>query len=289
MGSKERYHKARTGVLVGVIGNLFLAMIKLAAGIFFFSTAVVADSIHSLSDMLSSIVVWAGIRIGRIPPDRSHPYGHGDAEPLAGLLVAMLLGILGFEFVRQSFFVLVSGNPQVPGRTAVLVVAFAIIVKYWMARFVSGISSSINSSALEADASHHKADAYTSIGVLAGVIGARFGFPLLDPLVGMAISLYVIKLGFDMGRKNIRSLMGEAPSVGMSRKIKEIACGAKGVKGVHDIKIHYVGPNAFVTMHINMDKNQTLSKAHGIATRIEEKVKKEMDSVSNVMVHPEPA
>ena len=289
MNLSERYRKAKVAVLLGIFGNLFLSILKLAAGILGNSLAVIADSIHSLSDMLTSFVVWIGLRVGKKPPDKYHPYGHGDAEPIAGLIVAIVLGIAGFEFIRESVIEIITGTVYTPGTIAIIAVVISIIFKYWMAFFVMKIGHETKSTAIISDAYHHRSDFYTSIAVLIGIAGARAGFSFLDPLAGIVISLWIIKIGFDIGRKNIRSLMGEMPSDEMLSEIKKITSGIKGVRNVHNIKVHYVGPNAFVTMHVNIDKEKKLSEVHDIATNVEEHVKKGIDTVSYVVVHCEPA
>lgn len=289
MNLSERYRKARVAVFLGVFGNFFLSILKLVAGILGNSLALIADSVHSLSDMLTSVVVWIGLRIGKKPPDKYHPYGHGDAEPIAGLLVAIALGIIGFEFIRTSAVEIISGRVYTPGTIAIVVVVISIVVKYWMTFFVMKTGRETRSPALIADAYHHKSDFYTSIAVLIGVAGARVGFSFLDPVAAIIVSVWIIKIGFDLGRRNIRSLMGEVSSDEILSKIKDITSGIKGVKSVHDVKVHYVGPDAFVSMHVNMDKGMRLSEAHEIATRVEEELKKKIDSVSSVLVHTEPA
>ncbi len=288
MNLSERYRKARVGVIIGIFGNLFLSLLKLAAGILGNSLAVIADSVHSLSDMLTSVVVWIGLRVGKKPPDKEHPYGHGDAEPIAGLIVSIVLGIIGFELIRNSVAEILTGRVYTPGTIAIIAVVFSIVFKYWMTFFVMKIGRETRSPALIADAYHHKSDFYTSIAVLVGVAGARLGFSVLDPLAGILVSLWIIKIGFDLGKRNIRSLMGEVPSEEMLSHIKDITSGIKGVKNVHSIKVHYVGPHAFVTMHVNIDKKMRLSEAHEIATKVEDELKKKIETVSYVTVHPEP-
>ena len=280
--------KAKTGVFLGILGNLFLSIFKLIAGILGNSFAVIADSIHSLSDMLTSFVVWIGLRVGKKPPDKYHPYGHGDAEPIAGLIVAIFLGVIGFEFIREAISEIITGKIYTPGTIAIIAVVVSIIVKYWMTFFVMKIGKETRSNALIADAYHHKSDFYTSIAVLIGVAGARVGFTVLDPLAAILVSFWIIKIGFDLGKKNIRSLMGEIPSEEILSEIKKITSKIKGVKNVHNVKIHYVGSNAFVTMHVNIDKGMKLSEAHRIATLVEDELKKKVDPISYVTVHPEP-
>jgi cation diffusion facilitator family transporter len=288
MNLTDRYRKARISIFVGIFGNFFLGLFKIIVGILGESTAIIVDGVHSVSDLLTSIVVWIGLRVGKKPPDKYHPYGHGDAEPIAGLIVAIILGILGFEFARHSLEEILSGIIYKPVPFVMIAVLVSLVAKYWMFDFVVKIGRKLDSPALISDAYHHKSDFFTSLVVLVGVAGAMFGLRILDPLVGILISLWIIKIGFDVGRKNIRHLMGEIPSEKILKQIKEIASNVGGVKGVHNIKVHYVGPNATVSIHIEVDKNLKISETHDIATKVEKGIKNRIDSVSMVIVHPEP-
>ncbi len=288
MESSGRYEKARKSVLISIFGNLLLGAFKLFAGLLGNSFAVITDSIHSVSDVLTSLVIWVGLKAGRKPPDRYHPYGHGDAEPIAGLIVSIVLCVVAFEFARDSIQKVLTGEMYTPGMIALVAVTVSIIVKYWMSGFVNRVGREINSPALLADASHHKSDFYTSLVVILSVIGAKFGFGILDPLAGLIVSLWIMKIGFEVGRRNIRSLMGEAPSEQTLKHVTRVAKSIKGVKDVHNVRIHYVGPTATVTLHLNIDKRKRFSEVHEIATEVERKIKKEIESVRYVIVHCEP-
>jgi len=288
MNISERYRKARVGVLVGIFGNLLLGIFKLFAGILGNSFAVVADSVHTISDMLTSFVIWVGLKVGKKPPDKYHPYGHGDAEPIAGLIVSIVLALIAFEFVRSSISEIITGEIQTPGMIAIVAVVVSIFVKYWMSGFVEGKGREINSPALMADATHHKSDFYTSLVVIVGVVGAMLGFRILDPIAGLIVAMWIVKMGFDVGSRNIKSLMGEVPSEYMLKNIRYIAKGVNGVRDVHNVRVHYVGPNASVSIHLNIDGKKRLSEVHEIATEVEEKIKKQIDPIRSVIVHCEP-
>lgn len=292
MNLSKRYRKAKLAVFVGIFGNIFLGLFKLAAGILGNSSAVISDSFHSFSDSTTSIVVWIGMKVGKKKPDKYHPYGHGDAEPIAGLILSIILGIVGFELARNSFVMIVTGNISTPGIITIYATLLSIVVNYAMTSYTMKIGKEIKSLPLIADSYHHKSDYYTSVVVLVGVVGAIVGgeaFRILDPIAGILVALWIMKIGFDQGMKNMRSLMGETPSEGIFSEIKNVTSSVKGVKDVHDVKIHYVGPNASVTMHVNMDRGLKFSEVHKIATRIENEIKKKIDSISSVVVHPEPA
>ncbi|MCK5022930.1 MAG: cation transporter [Candidatus Aenigmarchaeota archaeon] len=289
MNLSERYKKAKKGVLVGIFGNLFIGLLQLIAGIFGNSLAVIADSMHSISDTLTSVVVWIGLRVGKKQPDKLHPYGHGDAEPIAGLFVAMILGIISFEIIEESINSIINGVTHTPNIITAVVILFSIFFKYWMSGYVFKIADETNSVALASDAAHHKSDYLSSIAVLIGIIGANLGFAILDPIAGIVVAVWIIKIGIEIGKKNIRSLMGESPSKEVLSKIKKITSDVKGIKGVHEIKVHYSGPYAFVSMHINVDKKMKFSEVHDITTKVENEIKKKIDFISNVVVHPEPS
>jgi len=288
MGVSGRYEKAKLGILIGIFGNLLLGIFKLLAGLVGNSFAVVTDSVHSISDMLTSIVVWVGLKVGKKPPDKYHPYGHGDAEPIAGLIVSIVLCLVALEFARSSIQKILTGEVTTPGMIALVAVVTSIIVKYWMSGFVKKTGNEINSPALVADAVHHKSDFYTSLVVIVGVVGSMLGFGILDPIAGLVVALWIVKMGFDVGRSNIRSLMGEIPSEYMLKQISYTANSVKGVKDVHDVRIHYVGPNASVSMHLNIDGKKRLSEVHKIATEVEKRIKKQIETVRSVIVHCEP-
>ena len=288
MNASERYGKARVCVLLGIFGNLFLGIFKLIAGLLGNSFAVVADSVHSLSDTLTSVVVWIGLKLGKKPPDKYHPYGHGDTEPIAGLIVSIIICLVAFEFARSSVFGMLAGEVQTPGMIALVAAVVSVFAKYWMSAFVKKVGKGINSPALLADAAHHKSDFYTSAVVIAGVGGAMLGFAMLDRIAGMIVALWIAKIGFDVGIKNIRSLMGEIPSDHVLKDIRKVARSVKGVRNVHNVRVHYVGPNACVAMHLNIDGRKRLSEVHRIATEVEERIKRQVEYVSSVVVHCEP-
>ncbi len=289
MNPEKRYREARKAVFVGVFGNLLLSLFKLFAGIMGNSLAAVAGAVHSISDILTSVVVWLGLRFGKKPPDRYHPYGHGDLEPIAGLAVAIVLGIIGFELLRHSASSAISGAYAMPGVVAVTAAVVSIISKYWMTGFVKGIGERINSPALIADACHHRSDFLSSIAVLVVVAGAMLGLPFLDPVAGFLIAVWIIKIGYDVARKNVNNLMGTIPSGDVLDRIKEAVGEVREVRGFHDVRMHYIGANAVVSLHIKVDRGLSISRAHRIAHGVEDRIRSRIREVTTVLVHTEPA
>ncbi len=283
---EDRIKLGERGAKVGVFGNIILSTFKLIVGIVSNSTAVMADSMHSLSDVATSLMVWVGIRMSDKPPDEEHPYGHGDVEPIVGLLISIALVLVGFEFARHAINEIFTGVVA-PTPLAAYATVFVIIYKEGMARYVLSVADKIKSPALKADAQHHRSDVYSSIAVLIGVSGSILFYPILDPLAGIVVSLIVIKMGFDVGRENIQQLMGTVPSPEVKERIERLALSVKGVKMAHNIRIHYFGAYATVDLHVCVDESLLLSEAHKIAHQVQRKIV-EIPEISSALVHVEP-
>lgn len=273
--------------LVGVVGNVFLSALKLIVGITAGSVAVIADALHSFSDILVSAATWFGIRLSSRPADESHPYGHGDVEPLVGLLISIVLAIVGFEFAKESFNHLRSVQAA-PQPLALYVTLFAIVFKEAMSRYTYGIAARINSPALKADAHHHRSDVYTSIAVVIGVGGAILGYPFLDPMVGFLVSLIIIKVGYEVGKENIHQLLGTVPSPEIKKRIEDFISPLEEVKLIHRIRIHGFGAYYAVDLHVAVDESLPLGAAHRISHKVEKMILKEFSEISTVLVHIEP-
>lgn len=284
---ENRSAQGEKAALLGVVGNIFLSALKFLVGVASGSVAVVADALHSFSDILVSAATWLGIRLSGRPADEEHPYGHGDVEPIVGLLISIILAIAGFEYARHSLRVL-SATPEAPRATALYVTVFAIAYKEAMSRYTLGVAAKINSPALKADALHHRSDVYTSIAVLAGVAGAMLGYPSLDPAVGILVSLIIIKIGYDVGRENIRQLMGTAPGPELSKRIQAAVSEVREVRLIHRIRIHGVGAYYTVDLHVCVDEELPLKKAHAVAHRVQQLILKSFPEISSALVHIEP-
>jgi cation diffusion facilitator family transporter len=284
---EERGVIGQKAAMVGVIGNLFLSILKFTVGVTSGSMAVIADALHSFSDILVSAGTWLAIKISSKPNDESHPYGHGDVEPLVGLFISIILAIMGFEFAKHSYNLLTSPM-SIPQYSAVYVTIFAIVFKEAMSRYTFKIADKINSPTLKADAYHHRGDVYTSIAVVIGVMGSILGYPLLDPLVGIVVSLIIIKIGYDIGKQNIFQLLGTVPSPELKERIIDFISSYSDVKLIHRIRIHGIGAYYAVDLHVCVDENLPLKDAHRISHKVEKIILDEFSDISTVLVHIEP-
>lgn len=284
---ENREKLGERAALIGVFGNAVLSAFKFAAGVVAGSTAVIADALHSFSDIIVSAVTWFGLRVSRRPPDREHQYGHGDVEPIIGFVVSIFLIILGLEFAKYAIGKIYI-PPPIPKSIAIYATIFSIIFKELMSRYTFKIADQIRSPALSADSQHHRSDVYSSLVVLVGIIGARNGYPFLDPAAGLLVAAVIVLIGFNVGKDNILQLMGTVSYPELNDKIEKFVSGMSGVKLIHRIKIHGIGAYFNVDVHVCVDENLPLSEAHKIAHEVQSKIKENFPEISYVLVHIEP-
>ena len=286
MDVEERKKMGRKAVFVAIFGNVGLTIFNFIVGILSGSTALIAESAHTFSDILTSIITFIGFRIGLKPPDRLHPYGHGRAEPLVGLVIVVFLGIIAFEILSEVYKKTVLGGPITPPETIAAVMAIVgVVVNFLMTTYIMRTGKKINSPAIVADAQHQKVDIFSSAAIFLGVIGAQLGFPILDSIVAIFIAIMVLKTAFDVGKENINNILGTIPSKEILDNIKKCSLSVNGVLGIHNIRINYLGPYASVELHATVAEDLSLKEAHEIAHKVEKKIVKDIDVVSMVTVH----
>jgi cation diffusion facilitator family transporter len=283
----ERYKAGERASLIGIFGNLALAVMKFVAGVYSGSAALIADALDSFSDVLSSLITWIGIKISYKPADETHPYGHYDAEAIAGLIVSIMLALLAYEFARHAVLRLFYAPEQVK-LVALLAVGVNLLGKVLLARYTGEVAQRINSPALAASAANLKGDIYTSMAILAGIGASRLGFYALDPIIALAITLLIFKIAVEIGWRNILHLMGTVPSPEMVEEIKRLTREVEGVIDVHRVRVHAMGAYNKVDLHVCVDENIPLKKAHEIAHEVQVKITENMPEVASALVHVEP-
>ena len=240
--------RAKYGYLeatISIIGNILIFFIKLFLGIFINSITLIADGVHSLSDVSTSGVVIFGFRIAKKKPDKEHPYGHGRAEYIATLIIAILLILVGFGFIQQSIERIINLETIRHGEYAIIIsiiVIISAILKEVMARYSNAISKKIKSDVLKADAWHHRSDVISSIGVALGILGARYGFPIFDPLFGIVVAIIIMYVGINLIRTASNFLIGQAPDEeagrdpdGQGERVsREVGCRCEA--GTHSLR-----------------------------------------------------
>lgn len=286
MDTVEREKRGRKAIIVSISGNAALVILNFIVGTLSGSTALVAESAHTFSDIFTSAIAFIGFKIGLKPADVEHPYGYGRAESLAGLLTVIFLLIISYELLWDVYKKLLLGSGLAPPDwTAAIMALVGIAVNFTMTNYMTKTGRKINSPAIIADAKHQRVDILTCIAIFLGVVGSQLGLPILDPLVALLIVVLVLKTAFEVARDNVNNILGKVPSDDISTSIKAAALSVEGTSGIHDIKINYVGPYASVDLHIEVDPNLSLIEAHGISTQVEKTIIKQVDIVTIVNVH----
>jgi cation diffusion facilitator family transporter len=289
MDTAERKKKGQKAVIVSVTGKVALTIFNFIIGILSGSTALLVESAHTFSDIMTSAIAFIGFRIGLKPPDRDHPYGHGKAEPLMGLAIVIFLLIIAYEIFSQAYIKLSMGIAlSPPSLLAAFMALIGIAVNYILTSYSIKIGKQISSPAIIADANHQKVDIYACLAIFIGVIGANLGFPILDPIIALIIGVLVVKTAFDVLRENVNHIMGKVPSDNLLIAIKSATLSVEGVQGVHDIKVNFMGPYGSAELHIELNKDLSLEKAHEISHKVENKIINDVDVIRMVTVHTDP-
>lgn len=275
--------------IITIVANTILAIFKFVAGIIGKSNAMISDSIHSFSDVLSTIIVIIGLKISNKQADSEHPYGHERMESIAAFILASMLfitGILiGIEGLKNIVAVESIAKPTL---IALIAAILSIIIKELMYWYTIFYAKKIKSESLKADAWHHRSDALSSIGSLIGIAGSMLGITILDSLASIVICVFIIKVSYDIFRDALDKLVDRSCSedtiVEIEKKAKEI----DGVMNVDLIKTRMFGNKIYIDLEISADKNMTLEKAHQIAHQVHDNIEEKFKDVKHCMVHVNP-
>lgn len=284
-----KFFSPKTCIQIGLAVNVALTGFKFFAGILGMSKAMIADALHSLSDILTSLVVYAGICIGEQPADKDHPYGHGNAETIAAVLVSLIiLGIGGYAGVsavraimRQEFVA--------PLNIALFAAVISIVIKEALFRYTIKVGEISNNPAVIADAWHHRSDAYSSIAALIGIAGAKIFFLYLDPLAAIVVSALIVRIAFGLIRSNVGIMMDERPQAAFIANIRAVARDSEGVIRIDSIKVHRRGSTFTIDLEIAINGSVSVDEGHRIASGVRNKLRKKIRNIRDVMVHVNPA
>lgn len=270
-----------------IIGNCILAIFKITAGIVATSNAMIADGIHSLSDVITTIGVIIGIKLSDKPADKGHPYGHEKIENIATLFLGVMLMAVAAEIAYSGIRSTVIGDVKIPGLLALIMAGVSIVVKEWMYHYTMKYAKKINSSSLKADAWHHRSDSISSIGALIGIVGARNGFPVLDSLVGVVIAVIIAKVAFDIMKESIGVLIDSSASDEIVDQFENKIKGVSGIIKIDSIKTRKYASRLYVDVEVTVDASLTVEKGHQIAEKVHDTIE-ENKAVKHCMVHVNP-
>lgn len=277
-------------VSIGV--NLALSVAKLIAGAVGKSSAMISDAVHSASDVLASFIVIIGVRFARKKADHNHPYGHERMECIAAILLAMILAAIGIGIGGTGVQKITAGGYEtllVPGRLPLAAAVVSIAVKEWMFWYTRGAAKKINSSALMAEAWHHRSDALSSVGSFAGILFSRLGYPVMDAVASVVISLCILKAAYDIFRDGLDKMVDHSCTAQTEEDIRRAALGIAGVKNVDDLKTRLFGDKIYVDMEISVDGSLQLAAAHEIAEQVHHTVESAFPLCKHCMIHVNPA
>lgn len=293
LDQNERFKKAEFAAMVGIVGNIILAILKAIAGVLGNSRALVADAAHSASDVAGSIAVYVGLKAAKRPPDEDHPYGHGKAENIAAIIVAVLLFFVGVEIGKSSFAAFFE-EIEAPKMIAVYAAIISIIVKEWMFRYKYNLGKKIKSDAIIANAYEHRSDVFSSIAALIGISGAIIGGMIgldwlvyLDPVAGLFVAALIIKMAWNLGKESIHNTMDHVLHDEDAEHFKQIVVTVPGVLKIDELHAREHGHYVIVDLKISVDPYITVEEGHKIGKNVKQKLM-ETQEVQNVFVHINP-
>lgn len=277
--------------IMTIIGNVLLTVAKLAAGILAHSSAMVSDAVHSASDIISTLVVIWGVRVSARQEDAEHPYGHERMESaaavaLAGLLMAtgLYIGFGGIKTILNGL----SGSFIVPGYLALAAAVVSIVAKELMYHYTIAAAKKADSASLMADAWHHRSDALSSVGSLIGIGGALLGFPIMDPLACVVISLVIVKVAFDIAQQAFDQMLDRACEPALQKEMRGVVLAQQGVIRLDSLTTRKFGSKIYVDVCIAANGAISVKEGHDIAQTVHEQIELNFPMVKHCMVHVNP-
>lgn len=287
-----RSKRAEGGIRITLIGlgaNIALAAIKLGVGAATGSMALLADGVHSLSDLVTDLVVLGGLRLSQRPADVSHAYGHGKFETVATAVVGLALFAAGGWIAGEAVASLVRAASSIPGPVVAGVAALSVVTKEWMFRATRRVARHLRSSSLAANAWHHRSDALSSVAVLVGGLVAMGGFPHGDQIAAILVAVLIGGAAVGILRRALYELTEGALSAVEQKRVARAIAGVEGVRSWHRLRTRGSGRGAFVDVHIKVDPSLTVEESHEIASQVERAVRGTLGGQTSVVVHVEPA
>lgn len=295
MVNEKRFQHSMSGARTGIFVNAALVLIKVVAGIMAGSIAMLADALHSFSDIIASTVVFIGIRVASKPPDEGHPYGHGRAETIASKIVAIIIILAGLNIGFFSLRALFHTEHPVPGMAALWAALLSILVNEGLFRYSYRIGRLYSCKTLIANAFENRSDALSSLAALAGIGGARLGLVLgmpqlffLDPLAGLVVSAMILRMGWQLACEAASELMDGQAEPSFTDELRKLILDTDGVVEVHRVRARMAGPYCLVDLEIGVDGRITVREGHDVAAEVKKRLFCDVEEISDVLVHVNP-
>lgn len=280
---------------VGLVVNLVLSLLKLAAGIVGRSGAMVADAVHSFSDLATDVVVIAFARISAKPRDSGHDYGHGKYETLATIIISLALGIVGagilFNSIEGIRVVVEGGSLPRPGAVALIAALVSILVKEILYRYTVREGRALQSPSVVANAWHHRSDALSSLGTLAGIgcayfLGAKWR--IADPIAALVVAVFIFKIAFDLIRTGLSELLEQSLPEDVEQEILAIVMSNPEIREPHNLRTRRIGASIAIEVHVRMDGQMTVEHSHALTVEIERRLRARFGEGTMIAIHVEP-
>ncbi|MDW8802118.1 cation diffusion facilitator family transporter [Clostridium sp. A1-XYC3] len=282
---RERY--GYLGGIIGILANILLFGIKFTVGTLVNSIAVTADAFNNLSDVGSSLVTIFGFKLSNKPADKEHPFGHGRIEYISGLIVAFLVLLIGFEFIKSSFERIKNPTPVEFSVIPFVLLLVSILLKIWLSRFYKNIGNKINSSALKASGVDALSDVVSSGVVVLSLFISRFTSLPIDGYIGMVVSAVILYAGYNLIKDTLDPLLGAAPDKELVEDIQRMILDYDHIDGAHDLLVHNYGPGRIIaSIHAEVPSNISVVKIHEIIDRAEKEISAALDIY--LVIHMDP-
>lgn len=273
--------------IVGIIINLILFIVKITVGIITSSIAITADAFNNFSDMASSVITIIGFKLASIPPDKEHPFGHGRLEYISALVVAFMVMLVGFQFVKSSIERILNPVPIEFQFVPFMLLFISILAKVWLSKFNKLVGNKINSSALKAASVDALGDVFTSSCVVISFLAAKFTTLPLDGYIGIVVSLAILYAGFTLVKETISPLLGEAPDLELVKGINERVLSYNHISGVHDLIVHNYGVGRCIaSIHAEIPSNIDIMTIHDVIDKAEREISRDLKV--HLVIHMDP-
>ena len=290
-----RKRKIYRVTFVGFVVNLVLSLLKLAAGLVGRSGAMVADAVHSFSDLATDVVVIAFARISAKPRDPGHDYGHGKYETLATIIISIALGVVGagilFNSIEGIRTVVEGGTLPRPGAIALVAAVVSIVVKEILYRYTVRVGHQVQSPSVIANAWHHRSDALSSLGTLAGIGCAYFledKCRIADPVAALVVAIFIFKIAFDLIRTGLGELLEQSLPADVEEEILHIVTANPEIREPHNLRTRRIGASIAIEVHVRMDGQMTVEHSHDLTVEIERRLRERFGEGTMIAIHVEP-
>lgn len=288
MDIKERHLTTKKVTIVGAVINLALSFIQIIAGWLTHSHALLADGLHTLSDLISDFLVLFASGQSAKQADDNHPYGHGRIETLASVFLGLLLTFIGFSIAVRGVHSIINENTLQPETIALYFAAIAIGAKEFLFHYTMHFAKKIHSSLLESNAWHHRSDVFSSIVVFIGITGQTLGIEYCDIGAAFIVAMLIIRMGIQLSLKAFKELIDTALDTNIVKDIESSILSTDGVYGIHQLRTRSMGGLGYIDVDIEVDPKITVSEGHYIATCVEQNIKDQFSQIQDIKIHIDP-